>query len=116
MTSHGSETGEAHDATVVNCLGSLLDRLSESCETLPDKRHGANATLSIADIGMVAFSAFFGAPTARARGHGRSNCKSRFGLSLIPSDNHIRAMLDRAEPALLDPAYDAAMSELERSE
>lgn len=106
----------------VNRLTTLLDRLRHCCETLPDKRHGANATLSIADIGMAAFSVFFmQSPSFLAHqqrlreGHGRSNCESLFGFSRIPSDNHIRAMLDPAEPALLDPAFDAVLTELERS-
>jgi hypothetical protein len=31
-------------------------------------------------------------------GHGRSNCGSLFAIAKIPSDNHIRDMLDPAEP------------------
>src|SRR4051794_2593825 len=71
---------------------------------------------------MAAFSVFFmQSPSFLAHqqrlrdGHGRSNAESLFGLSRIPSDNHIRAMLDPAEPALLYPAFGAALTELERS-
>ena len=38
-------------------------------------------------------------------GHGRSNCEGLFGISQIPSDNHIRDMLDPADPALLHPMF-----------
>lgn len=103
-------------------LQTLLDRLRQCCETFPDKRHGANVTWPIADIGMAAFSVFFmQSPSFLAHqqrlreGHRRSNCESLFGMSQIPSDNHIRAMLDPARPALLYPAFDAALTELERS-
>lgn len=78
-----------------------------------------NVTYSIADIGMAAFSVFFlQSPSFLAHqqrlreGHGRSNCESLFGLRQIPSDNHIRAMLDPAEPASLAPVFDAVLAEL----
>jgi len=43
-------------------------------------------------------------------GHGRSNCQTLFGLSKIPSDNHIRDMLDAATPDLLNPMFAEAGS------
>jgi hypothetical protein len=106
----------------VNRLRTLLGRLRQCCETFPDKRHGTNLTYPIGDIGMAAFSVFFmQSPSFLAHqqrlkeGHGQSNCETLFGLSQIPSDNHIRAMLDPAEPVLPYPAFDAALTELERS-
>jgi hypothetical protein len=106
----------------VNRLHGLIERLRACCETFPDTRHGANVSYPISDIGMAAFSVFFmQSPSFLAHqqrlrdGHGRSNAESLFGLSRIPSDNHIRAMLDPAEPALLYPAFGAALTELERS-
>ena len=48
-------------------------------------------------------------------GHGRSNCETLFGLSKIPSDNHIRDMLDPADPALLYPVFSKVLAELEKS-
>jgi hypothetical protein len=106
----------------VNCLQTLIGRLRTCCETFPDKRRGANVSYPISDIGMAAFSVFFmQSPSFLAHqqrlrdGHGRSNGETLFGLSQIPSDNHIRTMLDPVEPALLYPAFDAALTELERS-
>jgi hypothetical protein len=49
-------------------------------------------------------------------GHGRSNGESLFGLTRVPSDNHIRAMLNPAEPALLHPVFAAALNELEQAD
>jgi hypothetical protein len=107
----------------VNRLQSLIGRLRGCCETFPDKRHGANLTYPIADIGIAAFSVFFmQSPSFLAHqqrlceGHGRSNCETLFGLTQIPSDNHIRAMLDPAEPALLYPMFGAILAELASAE
>ena len=76
----------------------------------------------MADIGLAAFSVFFmQSPSFLAHqrrlqeGHGRSNGESLFGLTRIPSDNHIRTMLDPAEPNLLHPVYAAVLHELEQS-
>src|ERR1700712_1727450 len=103
-------------------LGSLLGSLRGCLDRFPDKRRGINTTYSMSDIGMAAFSVFFmQSPSFLAHqqrlrdGHGRSNGESLFGLSHIPSDNHIRAFLSPADPALLHPAFDATLTELERS-
>lgn len=103
-------------------LESLLGHLRQCCERLPDKRRGINTTYPIADIGMAAFSIFFmQSPSFLAyqrqlsEGHGRSNRETLFGLSKIPSDNHIRDMLDPADPALLYPVFPKVLAELEQS-
>ena len=66
----------------------------------------------MADIGLSAFSLFFmGSPSflahqrALARGQGRSNCQTLFGMAAIPSDNYIRLMLDGASPAAFDHLF-----------
>src|ERR1700730_6277848 len=66
----------------------------------------------MADIGLAACSVFFmGSPSflghqrTLAEGHGRSNCQTLFGMSAIPSDNYIRAMLDGATPAAFDALF-----------
>jgi hypothetical protein len=120
----GSETGAGYDSTRGwNTSSPLLGRLRQCCETFPDKRRGMNTIYSIADIGMAAFSVFFmQSPSFLAHqrqlreGHGRSNCESLFGLARIPSDNHIRDMLDPVAPALLHPVFAAVLAELERSD
>jgi hypothetical protein len=72
---------------------------------------------------MAAFSAFFmQSPSFLSHqrrletGHGRSNCESLFGLSKIPSDNHIRDMLDGASPELLNPIFVETVELLRQSE
>ena len=88
-------------------LDSLLGSLRGCLDRFPDKRRGMNTTYGMGDIGMAAFSVFFmQSPSFLAHqrqleeGHGRSNCASLFGIARIPSDNHIRDMLDPASPAL----------------
>jgi hypothetical protein len=102
-------------------LDSLLGSLRGCLDRFPDKRRGMNATYGIGDIGMAAFSVFFmQSPSFLAHqrqleeGHGRSNCASLFGIAKIPSDNHIRDMLDPASPALLHPAFAAIVEQLRR--
>jgi hypothetical protein len=79
-----------------------------------------NATYEMRDIGMAAFSVFFmQSPSFLAHqrrlehGHGRSNCASLFEITRIPSDNHIRDMLDAAEPERLHPVFVDAVAALE---
>jgi hypothetical protein len=106
----------------VDRLQTLLGRLRQCCESFPDKRRGINTSYPIADIAMAAFSVFFmQSPSFLAHqrhlrdGHGRSNCESLFGLTKIPSDNHIRDMLDPAAPALLHPVFAEVLATLEQS-
>jgi hypothetical protein len=101
-------------------LASLLALLRGCLDRFPDQRRGMNATYRMGDIGMAAFAVFFlQSPSFLAhqrrleQGHGRSNCESLFAIAKIPSDNHIRTMLDPAEPDLLDPVFAATLSALE---
>ena len=84
------------------------------CAGLPDRRKtpAADCTYTMADIGLSAFSLFFmGSPSFLAhqrvldQGHHRSNCQTLFGMSAIPSDNHIRQMLDGVPPTAFDGLF-----------
>jgi hypothetical protein len=106
----------------VERLDSLIETVRDVCAALPDKRRGRNCHFSMADIGMAAFSIFFmQSPSFLAHqrqllaGQGRSNCQTLFAMTEIPSDNHIRAMLDPVEPALFHPVFEEAVRMLEAS-
>lgn len=106
----------------MGALESMLGCLRRCLDGFPDKRRGLNTRYAMGDIGMAAFSVFFmQSPSFLAHqrrfeeGHGRSNCESLFGISKIPSDNHIRDMLDTASPALLHPLFAEAVACLERA-
>ena len=72
---------------------------------------------------LSAFSLFFmQSPSFLAHqrrleeGQGRSNCQTLFGLDRIPSDSHIRALLDPASPDHFHPVFAEVVAELERSD
>jgi hypothetical protein len=56
---------------------------------------------------------FLGHQRRLLEGRGRSNCQTLFAMTEIPSDNHIRAMLDPVSPDAFQPAFDATIRSLE---
>src|SRR3954451_15430369 len=100
----------------MNALEELLSDLKEVCAGLDDKRVGPGYRYTMADIGLAAFSgvfmqspSFLGHQRTLAEGHGRSNCQTLFGMAAIPSDNHIRQMLDGNSPAAFDGLFVTAV-------
>ena len=102
----------------------ILDRLIGSlrgcCISLPDLRHGGDARYTMADMGLSAFSLFFlqspsflGHQRRLEAGQGRSICQTLFGLDRIPSDNHVRALLDPVSPDHFHPVFAEVVAELE---
>jgi hypothetical protein len=90
-----------------------IDYLRERMSQLPDKRVGDNAFISMRDIGLSAFSVFFTQSSSflehqklLQKRAGKSNAHSLFKIEHIPSDNHIREMLDEVPPSELFPVYD----------
>ena len=103
----------------MDVLDRLLTGLRQVCAGFPDKRKGGAAIYSMADIGLSAFSLFFMQSESflayqRGLEEGRksSNCRTLFGMAKIPTDNHIRAMLDPVDPSHLQPCFDAAVDML----
>ncbi len=103
-------------------LESLIVGLKALCATLPDRRKGDNTQYTMADIAMAAFATFFmqspsflAQQTALARGRGTSNCQSLFAMDKVPSDNHIRTMLDPVPPETLFPMFGAALTALDQN-
>ena len=91
----------------------FIEQLSQTANTLPDKRAGRhNQIYQIKDAVLGAFSVFFTqSPSFLAhqrdmkRQHGRSNANSIFHMKQIPSDNHIRSLLDPAPAASYEANY-----------
>ncbi len=86
-------------------IDSLIDTLRSRCAMFPDMRTGSNLSDTMADIGMAAFSVFFmQSPSflshqrALEKRRARSNCETLFAIEKIPTDNHVRTMLDPVEP------------------
>jgi hypothetical protein len=101
-------------------LEPLIAALKALCATLPDRRTGENTSYSMADIGMGAFGVFFmqspsflAHQTALERGHGTSNCQTLLGMEKIPTDNHIRTMLDPIPPETLFAMFAKTLATIE---
>src|SRR3954471_14336267 len=101
----------------MSALEELLSELREVCAGLEDKRQGQACRYTMAD--MAAFSVFFlqspsflGHQRALAAGHGRSNCQTLLGMTAIPSDNHIRQMLDGNSPGAFDGLFVKALESI----
>jgi hypothetical protein len=99
-------------------LDRLLRDLHDACLAFPDKRKG-EGEYTMADIGLSAFSLFFMQSESflsyqRSLEEGRktSNCQTLFGMKKIPTDNHIRSMLDPVHPMHLQGVFDAAVTTL----
>ena len=102
-------------------LESLIAGLKALCATLPDRRRGENTTYAMADIAMAAFATFFmqspsflAQQAALARGRGTSNCQTLFAMRKIPSDNHIRSMLDPVPPEMLLAMFGQTLAALQQ--
>ena len=99
-------------------LERLLTGLQDVCAAFPDKRKDAGV-YAMSDIGLSAFSLFFMQSESflsyqRSLEEGRktSNCRTLFGMAKIPTDNHIRSMLDPVHPSHLQSAFDQAIAAL----
>ncbi len=90
----------------------MVQQLRSSIAYFPDKRTGKNKTYSIKDIALSAFSIFFtqspsflSFQTAMQLSKGVNNAKSLFDINKIPSDNHIRDILDEVSPSYVFPVF-----------
>lgn len=91
----------------------LVEELRRLMGQLPDKRTGRNTHYSMEDVAAAAFSVFFtqsasflAHQTLLAKATGNSNAQSLFGVRVIPSDNHIRDLLDPVPPQTIFPMFD----------
>ncbi len=83
----------------------MVRQLRIAIHNFPDKRNGENIQYSIEDIALSGFSVFFTqSPSflsfqkSMQKNKGVNNAQSLFGIKKIPSDNHIREMLDVVPP------------------
>jgi hypothetical protein len=97
-------------------LERLVAGLNDACAAFPDKRKGAG-DYAMADIGLSAFSLFFTQSESflayqRSLEDKRktSNCRTLFGMANIPTDNHIRSMLDPVHPRYLQDCFDQVVA------
>ena len=101
----------------------LLSLLMGCVESFPDRRTGKNTQFSLQDVTRGAFGVFFcQSPSFLAfqelmqQQQGKNNATTLFGVQQIPSDNHIRALLDPVDPALLNPVYEKCFDLMQHHE
>jgi len=83
---------------------------------------GKNISIKMEDVVLSAFSmfqmqsvSFLSFQRKMEEREGKNNAKSLFGIEKIPSDNHIRDMLDHINPSYLQPMYDEQLKYLKNS-
>ena len=98
----------------------IVEFFRQQLESLPDKRTGKNSRYGMEDAALSAFSVFFTqSPSFLAYQRtmeptkGRSNAQSLFGVHKIPSDNHIRDLLDPVKPKELFPVFETILQAIE---
>jgi hypothetical protein len=94
------------------CFESMVRQLRAAICNFPDKRNGDNIQYSIEDIALSCFAIFFTqCPSFLAfqksmqKNKGVNNAQSLFGIQKIPSDNHIRDILDAVPPQTVFPVF-----------
>lgn len=110
------------DGDVVFTFDDMVGCLREAITTFPDRRTGKNAMYKLMDAASGAFSVFFTqCPSFLShqklleQRYGLSNAQTLFGIKDIPSDNHIRELLDPVSPSLLTPVFELVFKAFERS-
>lgn len=104
-------------------FATVVDSFRATLSSLPDKRTGKNTRYEMLDAGLSAFSVFF-TQTPSFLAHqrkmadtkGRSNAQTLFGVHQIPSDNHIRDLLDGISPTVMYPVFDDILQLLQATE
>lgn len=103
-------------------LDHLLSFFTAAVTTFPDGRTGKNSHYQLLDAALGALSVFvtqspsFLAHQKRMQSsHGRNNAISVFGMATLPSDNHVRNLLDGVAPAYLAGVFGDCFAMLEES-
>ena len=93
-------------------LDGITKQMRRTFETFIDPRKGKNTSYTMVDAALSAFSVFFTqSPSfleyqrSLEQAHGDNNARTLFGVHEIPSDNHIRTLLDPTPPTTLKPVY-----------
>lgn len=107
---------------VVFTFDDMIALLKKAIGTFPDKRKGENTQYEMIDAAAGAFSVFFTQCPSflehqklMQQRYGLSNARTLFGIKDIPSDNHIRNLLDEVKPHCLSSVFDNCFSSLWRS-
>jgi len=102
-------------------LDDITRQMCRTFETFIDPRKGKNKSYTMVDAALSAFSVFFTqSPSflehqrSLEQTQGSNNARTLFGVHEIPSDNHIRSLLDATLSATLKPVYAFLFNALEQ--
>ena len=102
-------------------LPTLMNFLEDAISTFPDPRTGSNIRYAMRDAALAGFSVFFTqSPSFLAHqrsmqlSKGRSNAETVFRIGEIPTDNHIRSLLDPVSASLVQPVFKKVFEALEQ--
>jgi len=91
----------------------IVKQLRITFETFTDPRSGKNSRYTMTDAALSAFSVFFmQSPSfldfqrTMQETQGKNNAQTLFGVFQIPTDNHIRTLLDAVKPEAVYPLFD----------
>jgi hypothetical protein len=94
----------------------MVAAMKGAISTFPDKRTGKNKKYSLEQAALGAFSVFFtqcpsflAYQEAMQEAEGKSNAQTLFQMEEIPSDNHIRDLLDPVSVELVVPVFDEGL-------
>jgi hypothetical protein len=83
----------------------MVKCLRTTIANFPDKRTGKNTRFSLEDAALGAFSVFFtqspsflSFQNSMEKAKGKSNAQTLFAMDKIPTDNHIRDLMDVVAP------------------
>jgi hypothetical protein len=100
----------------------VVKELRSTFETFTDRRTGKNSSYTMTDAALSAFSVFFmQSPSfldfqrTMQETQGKNNAQTLFNVFQIPTDNHIRSLLDPVEPALVYPLFDFVFDGFQRA-
>jgi hypothetical protein len=104
-----------------NIFDFLVETLSSNIDNILDvRRQRSDLQYKFRDILLSAFAVFYfqssnwlGFQRNMQSSKGSSNCSTMFNIETIPSDNHIRQILDKIEPNNIKPVYDSIIKKLD---
>jgi hypothetical protein len=93
-------------------FSAVAKQLRTTLETFTDRRRGKNTRYTLVDAALSAFSVFFmQSPSFLEHQRtlqdtqGKNNVQTLFGVPQIPTDYHIRSLLDAVDPAQVYPMF-----------
>jgi len=104
-----------------NIFDFLIETFTSNIDNIKDtRRQREDIKYSFKDILLSAFSIFYFQSKSwlsfqrkMDTNKGSSNAKTMFGITDIPSDNHIRNILDKIKPDMFKSVYNAVIHKLE---